>query len=89
MNSGREKKIQKLWVAEALRRRNEVRSGHVKTIPYKKALSLVHAVTHNGKLLQSSFANANQLEALLLKASAMRPMTAKRKARIYGDLKRS
>lgn len=81
--------MQKVWVAEALRRRNEVRSGRVKTIPYKKGLSLVNAVTHNCKPLQSSFANANQLEALLLKASPARPMTTKRKARIFGDLKRS
>jgi DNA modification methylase len=66
-----------------------VRSGCVKTISYKKALSLVKASTHNCKPLQSSFANANQLEALLLKASPARPMTAKRKTRIFGDLKRS
>lgn len=31
----------KLWAAEALRRRDEVRSGHVKTIPGEEALARV------------------------------------------------
>jgi len=38
-------------------------------------------------LVGSSFANVDELEALLLGAGPARPMTAERKARIYGDLK--
>jgi len=38
--------LQKLWAAEALKRRDEVRSGTVKTIPADEALTQVrHAVT--------------------------------------------
>ena len=33
--------IRQLWVAEALRRRNDVRSGRVKTIPSDEALARV------------------------------------------------
>ena len=33
--------IHKLWAAEALRRRDDVRSGRVKTIPSEEALSHV------------------------------------------------
>jgi putative addiction module component (TIGR02574 family) len=33
--------VRKLWVAEALRRRDEVRSGRVKTIPGTEALAQV------------------------------------------------
>lgn len=34
--------IQGLWAAEALRRRDEVRGGQVKTIPGPEALERVH-----------------------------------------------
>jgi putative addiction module component (TIGR02574 family) len=33
--------IQRLWIAEALRRRDEVRSGQVKTVPGEKVLDEV------------------------------------------------
>jgi len=52
-----------------------------------QALSLLDAVTRNRGPSGSSFANADELEALLLDAGPARPMTPARKARIYGDLK--
>ena len=36
----------------------------------------------------AAFRNAGELEALLLRAGPATPMTAKRKARIYGTLER-
>ena len=36
--------IQKLWAAEAVRRRDEVRSGHVKPIPGDEVLAEVRRV---------------------------------------------
>lgn len=33
--------LRQLWAAEALRRRDEVRTGHVKTIPSEEALARV------------------------------------------------
>ena len=36
--------------------------------------------------VSASFRNADELEALLLQAGAATPMTAERKARIYGNL---
>ena len=44
-------------------------------------------VTRNRGPSGSSFANADELEALLLDAGPARPMTSERKGRIYGDLK--
>jgi hypothetical protein len=49
---------------------------------------LLDAVTRHRGPSSSSFANAAELEALLLAARPARPMTPARKARIYGDLKR-
>lgn len=37
-------KIHRLWAREALRRRDEVRSGRVKTIPGHKALAQVRKI---------------------------------------------
>jgi hypothetical protein len=37
-------RIDRLWVAEALRRRDEVRSGQVKTIPGDEAQRRVHRI---------------------------------------------
>ena len=38
--------IRQLWVTEALRRRDEVRSGHIKTIPSEEGIARVrHAVS--------------------------------------------
>lgn len=40
-----DEEIQGLWAAEALRRRDEVRSGLVKTIPGPEALERVRRIT--------------------------------------------
>ena len=69
--------------------RRQIRSGRAsnKTEVVHQALSLLDAVTRYRGPVGSSFANADELEALLLEAGPVRPMTAERKARIYGDLK--
>ena len=69
--------------------RRHIRSGRAsnKTEVIHQALSLLDAVTRNGGPVGSSFANADELEALLLDAGPARPMTRARKARIYGNLK--
>jgi len=69
--------------------RRHIRSGRAsnKTEVIHQALSLLDAVTRNRGPVGSSFANADELEALLLAAGPARPMTAERKARIHGDLK--
>jgi hypothetical protein len=41
LDSVEDEKIHRLWAVEALRRRDEVRSGRVKTIPGDKALARV------------------------------------------------
>jgi hypothetical protein len=41
LDSVEDEKIHRLWAAEALRRRDEVRGGRVKTIPGDKALARV------------------------------------------------
>lgn len=35
--------VHRLWAAEAVRRRDDVRQGRVKTIPYEEALARIHA----------------------------------------------
>jgi len=40
----KDEKIQRLWAAEAIRRRDEVRSGRVKTIPVNKVLAQVRKI---------------------------------------------
>jgi len=35
--------VHRLWAAEAIRRRDDVRQGRVKTIPYEEALARIHA----------------------------------------------
>ena len=69
--------------------RRHIRSGRAsnKTEVIHQALSLLDAVTRNRGPSGSSFANADELEGLLLDAGPARPMTPARKARIYGDLK--
>ena len=69
--------------------RRHIRSGRAsnKTEVLHQALSLLDAVTRNRGPSGSSFANADELEALLLDAGPAHPMTLARKARIYGDLK--
>jgi hypothetical protein len=66
-----------------------IRSGRAsnKTEVVHQALALLDAVTRNRGPVGSSFASADELEALLLAAGSPQPMTAARKARIYGDLK--
>ena len=53
-----------------------------------QALGLLDAVTRGQGPEGASFHNAAELETLLLQAGPATPMTAKRKARIYGTLKR-
>ena len=53
-----------------------------------QALALLDAVTRGHGPEGASFRNADELEALLLQAGPALPMTAERKARIYGNLKR-
>ena len=69
--------------------RRHIRSGRAsnKTEVIHQALSLLDAVTRHRGPSGSSFASADELEALLLDAGPVRPMTPARKARIYGDLK--
>lgn len=69
--------------------RRQILSGRAskKTEVIHQPLPLLDAVTRNRGPAGSSFANAGELEALLLDAGPARPMTAERKARIYGDLK--
>jgi Arc/MetJ-type ribon-helix-helix transcriptional regulator len=69
--------------------RRHIRSGRAsnKTEVIHQALALLDAVTRNRGPADSSFTSADELEALLLASSPPRPMTAARKARIFGDLK--
>ena len=69
--------------------RRQIRSGRAsnKSEVIHQALALLDAVTRNRGPEGSCFANAEELEALLLDAGPVRSMTAERKARIYGDLK--
>jgi Arc/MetJ-type ribon-helix-helix transcriptional regulator len=52
-----------------------------------QALALLDAVTRGQGPAGASFRNAEELEALLLQAGPAMPMTAERKARIYGGLR--
>jgi Arc/MetJ-type ribon-helix-helix transcriptional regulator len=52
-----------------------------------QALALLEAVTRGQGPAGASFRNADELEALLLQTGPATPMTAQRKARIYGNLK--
>ena len=53
-----------------------------------QALALLDAVTRGQGPAGSSFRNSDELEALLLQTGPATPMTAERKARIYGSLQR-
>ncbi|MEI6197484.1 MAG: hypothetical protein WCS42_24480 [Verrucomicrobiota bacterium] len=53
-----------------------------------QALALLDSVTRGQGPVGASFRNAGELEALLLQAGPATSMTAQRKARIYGNLKR-
>jgi len=52
----------------------------------RKALALLDALTQGHGPEGASFRDADELEALLLQAGPATPMTAQRKARIYGTL---
>jgi len=68
----------------------QIRAGRAsnKSEVIHQALALLDAVTRGNGPAGASFRNADELEALLLQAGPATPMTAKRKARIYGTLKR-
>jgi len=53
-----------------------------------QALALLDAVTRGNGPGGANFRNVDELEALLLETGPATPMTAERKARIYGNLKR-
>jgi Arc/MetJ-type ribon-helix-helix transcriptional regulator len=67
-----------------------IRSGRAsnKNEVIHQALALLDAVTQGQGPAGTSFRNAEELEARLLSAGPATPMTAERKARIYGKLKR-
>lgn len=67
-----------------------IRSGRAsnKSEVIHQALALLDAVTQGHGPGGASFRNAAELEAKLLQAGPATPMTAKRKARIYGRLRR-
>ena len=68
----------------------QIRAGRAsnKSEVIHQALALLDAVTQGRGPAGASFRNADELEALLLQAGPAAPMTAERKARIYGHLKR-
>lgn len=67
-----------------------IRSGRAsnKSEVIHQALALLDAVTRGHGPEEANFRNAEELEARLLAAGTATPMTAERKARIYGKLKR-
>ena len=70
--------------------RRQIRAGRAsnKSEVIHQALALLDAVTQGQGPAGASFGNADELEALLLQARSATAMTAERKARIYGHLKR-
>ena len=68
----------------------QIRAGRAsnKSEVIHQALALLDAVTRDQGPAGASFRNADELEALLLQAGPATAMTAERKARIYGRLKR-
>jgi len=70
--------------------RRHIRTGRAsnKSEVIHQALALLDAVTRGQGPEGASFRNVDELEALLLQARPATPMTAERKARIYGNLKR-
>ena len=66
-----------------------IRSGRAsnKSEVIHQALALLDAVTRRQGPVGASFRNASELESFLLEAGPSLPMTAKRKATIYGNLK--
>jgi Arc/MetJ-type ribon-helix-helix transcriptional regulator len=68
----------------------QIRAGRAsnKSEVIHQALALLDAVTRGQGPVGATFRSAEELEALLLQAGPATPMTAERKARIYGHLKR-
>ena len=68
----------------------QIRAGRAsnKSEVIHQALTLLDAVTQGQGPTGASFRNADELEALLLQVGSASAMTAERKARIYGRLKR-
>jgi Arc/MetJ-type ribon-helix-helix transcriptional regulator len=68
----------------------QIRAGRAsnKSEVIHQALTLLDAVTQGQGPAGASFRNADELEALLLQAGPATAMTAERRARIYGKLKR-
>ena len=68
----------------------QIRAGRAsnKSEVIHQALALLDAVARGQGPVGAGFRNADELEALLLQAGPAAPMNAKRKARIYGHLKR-
>jgi hypothetical protein len=68
----------------------QIRAGRAsnKSEVIHQALALLDAVSRGQGPVGASFHNAAELEALLLQTGPATPMTAQRKARIYGKLKR-
>jgi len=66
----------------------QIRAGRAsnKSEVIHQALALLDAVTRGQGPVGASFRNADELEALLLQAGPAAPMTAERKARIYGSV---
>jgi Arc/MetJ-type ribon-helix-helix transcriptional regulator len=67
----------------------QIRAGRAsnKSEVIHQALALLDAVTRGNGPEGAGFRNADELEALLLQARPAAPMTAERKARIYGTSK--
>jgi len=65
-----------------------IRAGRAsnKSEVVSQALALLDALTQGHGPEGASFRDADELEALLLQAGPATPMTAQRKARIYGTL---
>ena len=70
--------------------RRQIRAGRAsnKSEVIHQALALLDAVTRGQGPEGASFRNAGELEALLLQSGPATPMTAERKAHIYGSLKK-
>jgi len=70
--------------------RRQIRSGRAsnKTEVIHQALALLDAVSRGQGPEGATFRTPEELEALLLESGPATPMTAARKARIYGNLRR-
>lgn len=69
--------------------KRHIRTGRAsnKSEVIHQALALLDTVTRGNGPEGASFRNAEELEALMMQTTPATPMTAERKARIYGKLK--